>query len=167
MVRKSARFSTSQILTSPLRAGKPPAAASSLPSGENATARTSSASPGSVPTTLPVSRFHQPDFFERAQRQQLAIGAVRQRADERLHRVRGLISGIAGARFATTSPGSRRLRPGIDPLADVSISPSASFLPVSGMAGVTCAGDPQIQKALAALARHNHRPAMAAFLQCL
>src|SRR5437762_3174979 len=53
MVRTTARFSTSQILTSPFLAGNPPAAASSEPSGEKATDRTCSACPASAPIILP------------------------------------------------------------------------------------------------------------------
>ena len=51
--------------------------------------------------------------------------------------VRGLISGIAGARAVTTSPGADGFAPASIHLRMISISPSASFLPLKGMAGVT------------------------------
>src|ERR1035438_7370093 len=120
IVRNGARFSTSQIITSPPRAGKPPAAASSLPSGENATARTSSASPGSVATTLPVPQSHS----EKMKRFRCGAVGVRKANQAALLRGRDLqglkiVSPIelvglcqqAGCHRLNTSRGHRLLRP--------------------------------------------------------
>src|ERR1700691_94845 len=57
--------------------------------------------------------------------------------------VRGLISGIAGGRCATASPGAGGCAPASIHLRTISISPSASFFPPRGMAGATA---PAIRK---------------------
>ena len=75
MVAETVCAATSQIFTSPLRAGRPPAAASSLPSREKARARTASAWPGSVASGLLRRGIHEADLFVPAERDDGAVGA--------------------------------------------------------------------------------------------
>src|ERR1017187_3937002 len=164
IVRNGARFSTSQIITSPPRAGKPPAAASSLPSGENATARTSSASPGSVATILPVSGSTSRTSLNVPSASSFPSNRNASALMSGFTAVRGLIFGIAAAPFAHHLARSRRLRPSIDPLADNLDFAVRQLLAIQRHGRRHRARDPQIQKALTALPRHDHRPAMATLL---
>ena len=111
--------------------------------------------------------FHQPDFLKCAQRQQFAIGPERQRTDQRLQRDTRLdIRNRRRARCHDLAR-SRRLCACIDPLADDLDLAVRQLLSAQRHGRRHRAGDPQIQEALVALAGHDDRSAVAAFLQAL